>query len=526
MAYRELIMIEVREILRRVALGEGARPIAAAVGIDRKTVTRYVNAAEEAGVTHDTELTDDVVHDVARRVQCRAPAEPSDEWRRVAVHRERIAAWLTQSRPLRLRKIHTLLTRDHGFSVSYDTLRRFAMQELGWRKQRPTVLVADGKPGEEAQIDFGLMGTIFDASEGRARRFYALVVTLVVSRYMFVWPTFVQTTEAVCEGLDAAWKFFGAMARVLVPDNMSSVVAKADPLAPTITPAFLDYAQTRDIFIDAARVRTPRDKGRVENQIAYVRESCFDGESFTSIDDARRHAARWSRDDAGGRVHGTTRRVPREVFECEERPHMLAAPTTPFDVPTWGVARVHPDPHVQVARALYSVPTRYIGQQVRVRADRTMVRIYVGTELIKTHPRVVQGKRATDRADYPDGAADLAMRSVDGLRTKARKHGDHIGRYMERLLDGPLPWTRMRQAYALLRLCDTYGDGRVEALCQSSLAFDVVDVTRLGRMLKQGAAPGTPEERGGKVVPLTTPRFARSTEHFGTRAVTPRKEGV
>ena len=58
---------------------------------------------------------------------------------------------------------------------------------------------------------------------------------------------------------------------------------------------------------------------------------------------------------------------------------MLAAPTTPFDVPTWGVARVHPDHHVQVARALYSVPTRYIGQQVRVRADRTMVRIYVGT---------------------------------------------------------------------------------------------------------------------------------------------------
>ena len=526
MAYRELFMIEVREILRRVARGEGARPIAAAVGVDRKTVTRYVNAAREAGVTDGTELTDDVIHDVARRVQSRAPAEPSDEWRGVAAHRERIEAWLTQSRPLRLRKIHTLLARDHGLRVSYDTLRRFAMRELGWRKPRPTVLVADGKPGEEAQVDFGLMATIFDASEGHARRFYALVVTLVVSRYMFVWPTFVQTTEAVCEGLEAAWKFFGAMARVLVPDNMSSVVAKADPLAPTITPAFLDYAQDRGIFIDAARVRTPRDKGRVENQIAYVRESCFDGESFASMDDARRHAARWAREDAGGRVHGTTRRVPREVFEREERPHMLAAPTTPFDVPTWSVARVHPDHHVQVARALYSVPTRYIGQQVRVRADRSMVRIYIGTELIKAHPRVAQGKRSTDRADYPDGAADLAMRSVDGLRARARKHGDHIGRLMERLLDGPLPWTRMRQGYALLRLCDTYGDGAVEAICQSALAFDVVDVTRLGRMLERSTSPGAPEAREGKVVPLTPPRFARSAEHFSTRATAARKGGA
>lgn len=127
-------------------------------------------------------------------------------------------------------------------------------------------------------------------------------------------PPVVQTTEAVCEGLEAAWKFFDAMARVRVPDTMSSIVRKADPLAPTITPAFLDDAQDRGIFIDAARVRTPRDKGRVESPIADVRASCFDGESFASLDDAPRHAARWAREDAGGRVHGTTRRVPREVF--------------------------------------------------------------------------------------------------------------------------------------------------------------------------------------------------------------------
>jgi hypothetical protein len=100
--------------------------------------------------------------------------------------------------------------------------------------------------------------------------------------------------------------------------------------------------------------------------------------------------------------------------------------------------------------------------------------------------------------------------------------------YAERLLGGPLPWTRMRRAYALLRLCDKYGDGRVEAVCQSALAFDVVDVTRITRMLKTAIKPATPARRKGqgKLVQLTLPRFARPDKHFETRAGSKKKEGV
>jgi transposase len=526
MSYRELTMIDVKELLRRWAAGQSNRRIARDALADRGTVARYVAIAEQLGLPRDRELTEAEIHEVAQRIQARPLPDASDERREVTKHRPLIEAWLTQKKPLRLRKVHTLLVRDYGVSASYDTLRRFARDELGWRKKQPTVLVADGKPGEEAQVDFGLMGTMFDADTGRTRRLHALVVTLVVSRYQFVWPTFLQTTEAVCEALDAAWRFFGAMAGVLVPDNMAAMISLADPLSPTVVPAFLDYVQTRGLFVDPARVRSPKDKGRVENQVAYVRESCFAGETFTSLPDARAHAAHWCRDVAGARVHGTTRQVPREAFEQVERAAMRPPPTAPFDVPVWSDAKVHPDHHVQVARALYSVPSRFIGRTVRVRADRTTVRIYLGTELVKTHPRVAQGKRSTDQADYPEGKADYALRNVEALLARARARGVHVGLYAEKLLGGPLPWTRMRQAYALVRLCDTFGDGRVEAVCQSALAFDVVDVTRIGRMLKGAVAPGTPEARSGKVVSLAAPRFARGAEHFGTRTGAPRKEGT
>ena len=520
MSYRELTMIDVREVLRRWTAGQSTRRIARETGTDRKTVGRYTTIAREMGLA-TTDFTDDeVVHEVAQRVQARRLPDASEQRRELADHRPRIEAWLAQKRPLRLRKVHVLLRRDHGVQASYDTLRRFVRDELGWRQKQPTVLVADGKPGEEAQVDFGLMGMLRDTETGRMRRLHALIVTLVVSRYQFVWPTFLQTTEAVCEGLDRAWRFFGAMARVIVPDNMSAMISLADPLAPTIVAAFLDYVQARGLFVDAARVRAPKDKGRVENQVPYVRESWFDGEEFTSLIDARGSADHWCGDVSGARVHGTTRLVPREVFEREEKPLMLPPPSAPFDVPVWTEAKVHPDHHIQVARALYSVPTRFIGRTVRVRADRTTVRIYLGTELIKAHPRVAAGKRSTDRADYPEGKADYALRSVEALLARAQKRGAHVGIYAQKLLGGPLPWTRMRQAYALVRLCDTYGDGRVEAVCQSALAFDVIDVTRIGRMLKSALAPASPEGTGGTVVSITTPRFARSAEQFETRTPT------
>ena len=124
-----------------------------------------------------------------------------------------------------------------------------------------------------------------------------------------------------------------------------------------------------------------------------MRESWFDGEQFRDLDDARRNAEHWSREIAGRRIHGTTRRVPLEVFESEEKSAMLPPPTAPFDVPLWTDAKVHPDHHIQVVRALYSVPTRYLHRKVRVRADSKTVRIYAGTELIKVHPRQPPGGR-------------------------------------------------------------------------------------------------------------------------------------
>src|SRR5262249_46122906 len=162
-------------------------------------------------------------------------------------------------------------------------------------------------------------------------------------------------------GLDRAWLFFGAIVTSMIPDNTKAMIKDPDPLSPTLVPAFLDYVQARALFVDPARVRAPKDKARVENQVPFVRESWFDGETFNGLDDARASAARWCGEVAGTRVHGTTRRVPREVFEAIEKAAMRPPPDALYDVPIYvEKAKVHPDHHVQVAHALYSVPHAYL----------------------------------------------------------------------------------------------------------------------------------------------------------------------
>lgn len=123
---------------------------------------------------------------------------------------------------------------------------------------------------------------------------------------MFVYPTHRQTLEEVIGGFEAAWVFFGGVFKVIIPDNMKTVIDQADALDPRFNNAFREYAQARGFVIDPARVRHPRDKPRVEKCVRYVRSSFFAGEAFGDLVDCRERAAAWCAQVAGTRIHGST----------------------------------------------------------------------------------------------------------------------------------------------------------------------------------------------------------------------------
>jgi hypothetical protein len=343
-----------------------------------------------------------------------------------------------------------------------------------------------------------------------------LIFTACYSRHCFVWLTFTQTTAAVLAGFEAAWAFFRGIFAVVIPDNMATIVEKANPTEPRLNQAFVEYAQARGFLVDPARVRTPTDKPRVERTVPFVRNSFFAGERFIDLADAQRRAQTWCATRAGLRIHGTIACRPAELFALEEAPRLAPAPTTPYDLPIYATAKVHRDHHIEVARALYSIPGNLIGQRVDVRADRALVRVFCRGALVKVHPRTAPGGRVTDPADLPAERTTYAMRDLDALARMAAKAGPNVGAYAVAVLDHPLPWTKMRQVYALLGLVKRWGPERVDAACARALEAEAVSVGLIGRMLEKGtesapsAAPAPVPEPAGKA------RFSRDDEHFAT----------
>ena len=297
MAFREVLVTQVREVLRAWLGGAGKRPAARRAGVDVKTAARYIRAAQAAGLARggdESQLSDGLLGQVVAAVRPARPAGHGESWEALAPRKAGITAWVKDG--LTLVKIHELLERS-GTAVPYRTLARFAAEECGYcssSRQQVTVPVADGKPGEEVQIDFGYLGMIADGD--RRRRLHALVFTAVLSRYCFVYLTFSQTTAAVIAGCEAAWTFFGGIFKVLVTDNLKPVVDKADRLEPRWNRERLEYAPARGLVCDPARVRSPQDKGRVENGVKFVQVSFFAGEEFAGIADAQRRAEDWCRE--------------------------------------------------------------------------------------------------------------------------------------------------------------------------------------------------------------------------------------
>jgi transposase len=512
-AFREVRVSEIREVLRSWLGGEGLRTAAERAGVDRKTARRYVEAALAAGLVRECgegQLSDELIGAVVAVVRPARASGHGAAWESLLTHEQQIRNWITRD-DLQLTNVHGKLTR-RGVVVPYRTLHRFAVERCGFGRRQPTVRVADGKPGEECQIDFARMGLIPDPETGRRRVVHALIFTAVYSRHMFVWLSFTQTLSAVIEGCEQAWGFFGGIFKVLVPDNLSPVVANADPVNPTFTVGWLDYAQARGFGTDPARVRSPKDKPRVERVVQYVRGSFFAGEQFADLADAQRRVQGWCTGTAGLRLHGTTAQRPGEQFAAEEQRLLLPAPHARYDVPIFATPKVARDLHIELGRGLYSVPAELVGQRVEVRADSRLVKIFSRGQLVKTHPRVKPGSRSTDPGDYPVGRAEYALRDVATLTAKATAAGPAVGVYAARLLDTPLPWTRMRTVYRLLGLVRTYGPGPVEHACTRALELDVVDVTKIARMLEQ-ATERDPVSAAAKVVGGAA-RFARDPDEF------------
>jgi transposase len=508
-------MMDIDQVIRRWLAGESIRAVGRSTGLDRNTVRRLIRIGQQVGLKPGHAWPDEgKLQSIRERMGRPGAASEQGPIERALLQRQpQIEGWLKQDK-LILTKVHELLGRE-GLMVPYPTLHRFVRKHCGFGKPTGTVRRIEGTPGEFAEVDFGQLGLLQELDSSRGRVVHGFMMVMGYSRLSCVIPVFSQDLVTVIDCFEEAFDFFGGCPRRVVIDGMKTCLDKADPCTPRFNRTFLEYANYRGFLVDPARPRHPKDKPVVENTVRFVRERFFKGETFIDLHDVQRRALIWCRDTAGRRIHGTTRRVPMEVFEAEEKPVLIPLQAGRFDPPHWTECKIHPDQHVRVDAALYSVPARWgAGMKVQVRADRSLVRIYVHGELIKTHDRKPRGGRSTDYNDYPDGKAPYALRWPNFYSKRARELGPAIGDFTDQLLSGEFPWSRLRSAQKLIGLADRYGAQRLNAACQRALRFELLDVYGIQRILEQGLEnDSTAEPITGHQAPLDL-KFLRPANHF------------
>ncbi len=379
-------------------------------------------------------------------------------------------------------QIYQDLRKDPDFSASYETVKR-KVREL----RPPTVEVCkrlEFRPGEEAQVDFGEVGRM-RLEDGVVRRVFVCVVMLCWSRYSWHELVLDQSVATFQNVLRHAFEDFGGVPARLRLDNLRAGVL-VNRLGERYYQAdFFRFCRHYGTVPSAARPRTPTDKGRVERVIGYVKRSCFGGRGIDDLAEARAWLARWRREVALVRVHGTTGERPVDRME-EERKALRPLPETPWEIGRLHTCRVRRDCHVQVGGNFYSVPWRYVGQVVLVREADGRLDVMAGEQVVARH-RLAEGRgrSVTDPGHYPPtkrpSTQEIHRRRVAAIR----EAGPHARDVLGRLRSGPMVFGS--QVAALHRLLREYGPEAVERACARALHFDAADsAARIRRILEKG----------------------------------------
>jgi transposase len=512
MAERKEAM-DIREMIRRLRMGEGIRAVSRELGIHRDTVKKYRDWAREQGLLEGPAETLPDLQTIHEKLQslAAAAAKPSGPPPALEPYREWIAELFNKGVDMTV--IYDRLRKERGYGGSYSAVRRYVKRLKLVTPE--AVLRVETAPGEDAQVDFGYAGKLYDPARGLWRKAWLFVMTLGFSRHMYAEIVFDQTITTWIALHVRAFEFFGGVVKRVVLDNLKAAIVKAVVHDSEATRSYRELAEHYGFLISPCRPRMARHKGKVERMVQYVRRSALQGREFKSVDEANAHLRSWLMQVAGTRVHGTTRERPLERFD-REKPHLRPLAATRYEVVIWKQAKVHPDCHVSFEYNQYSAPYRLIGRPVWLRITAERIEIYTEShERVATHVRArFPGNRVTRQEHLPAERLQAAMVNPQHVRRQAEQIGPRTLEVIERLL-GERPMDRLRTAQGIVGLSRKYGPARLEAACARALSFDDTRYHTIKNVLRKGLDLEPAPDPGQAPGPLPqSSRFARPATDF------------
>jgi transposase len=508
-------MFQYRQVLVRLRQGDGDREIARSGLMGRVKVARWrALAASRGWLEPERPLPEDVeiaaaIGQARRARSTISSAEP---------HRAIVERW--HERGVSGVAIHAVLCREHGYTGSYSSVHRL-LAAMGRSRPPPATVPLSFAPGEAAQVDFGAGPLLADPVDGRVKRTWCFVMTLCFSRHQYVEFVFQQTVATWLGCHRRAFEWFAAVPARLIIDNPKCAITRACARDPIVQRAYAECAEGYGFRIDPCPPADPQKKGIVEAGVKYVKRNFLATRTFRDLCDLNAQARTWVLEEAGTRLHGTTREPPLERFVIE-RPLLRPLPGVAPDLGVWAQASVHRDCHVQFEKSLYSVPFTLIGRRLWLRATDTSVAIYENHQLIASHLRARRAAtRRTVREHLPPEAQAFFLRDRHWCLAQAARIGPACTELIATLLNDRI-LERLRAAQGVLRLSEQFDPARVEAACARALTHASPHYRTVKTILAHGFDRQAVELEHNPSIYAPQARFVRDADSLFAAEESPR----
>jgi len=438
MAGKPKIMSQIKQLLRLHQQGKGIKTIARELGMSKNTVKSYLAKIRtgELEIPELFEMDDPVLES---KLFAGSPSYKEERYNHL---KDKLAAYSSELKKVGVTRYilwqEYRVTNTTGYSYT-----QFCFHLNQYQKAQDPSMVLQHKPGEKLFIDFaGKRLSYIDKNTAEIIECQIFIACLPYSDYSFVMAVRSQGIEDFILALASCLKEIGGVPQTLVPDNLKSAIVKADKYEPDVNRVLDDFANHYQTTVTPARVRKPKDKALVENQVKLVYSRVYAklrNQYFFDI-----HSLNMAIKEKA-KEHNQTRMQQKdycreEKFISDEKHTLQPLPCEMFEIKHYKQLKASKNNHVYLScdKHYYSVPFKHTGSKVKVIFTRSMVYIYAKGEQIAAHIRNYgKGGYTTQKDHLCSHHQHYLDRSPEYYMELAQKHSPTLHLLAQKIFGQP-----------------------------------------------------------------------------------------
>lgn len=408
------------EICNRERLGWKPPHIAGFLGLDARTVKKYLAMTEDEYLAYREQL--------------------EQRSKKLTAYEDFVVKRLTDCDEASAAQIHDWLKENHSEFPDVDEKTVYSFVLMVRQKHNiPKVFtsrtyeqVKECEYGSQAQADFGEFN--MTDVQGKRRKVYFFAMVLCRSRYKFVeYSDKHYTTQKTILAHEAAFFFLGGYPKEIVYDQDKLMLTDENLGELILTQAFQAYQKDRGFNFRFCRKADPESKGKIENVVKYVKYNFLRGRKYFDQHTLNKEGIAWLHRTANAKVHSTTHKRPVLEYAIEKN-YLLPLKPSFMTEPVRQEYSVRKTNVINYQGSEYSVPTgTFRPPQTIVYVERSGEEIIIyntsSQEIARQTVSPLKGTQVRNNNHYRDHdqpVRELVVKTAD-LFTNPKMAADYLG---------------------------------------------------------------------------------------------------